>query len=726
MVSNVSADQADGQFRQNDERSRSHSRTRDRRPRPNHGRWAQFQWFLKMQAKYIGPGIAMSVAYLDPGNWSTDLAAGSQFGYSLLFVILLAGIFGIILQVLSLRMGIVCDRDLAVMTREWVLNLGKDKKEYRAGAGNTARSLSKAKAPEELTSRARWAQRGRITLLSGLWLVSEGAIIATELAELPGSAIALNLLFPSLPLWAGVLITSADVFLILFLYRPDTKSLRIFEFLIGILVLVIISSLVALVVKVDPYWPDLFYGYVPSAKIVDPQALYVAIGIIGATCMIHSLYLGSHFAMFERERITNKEITSEETLCGDDGQGCMDQQQSDTQQSRMEKVSRWLIRWIPGLDAAALGLRPTSRRGALHDSSAGVDDDHADGGDNERPRYMRRPSRSGTITAALPARDRHSPETLKRRILHSTIDISVSMVLFAITTNSALLIIAAQAFYFGIGQDPGARGDLEGGDLFETFKLLQEKLNHTSAILFAIGLLAAAQSASITVTLAGQITSEGMIKWKTNPFVRRVVTRIITLIPSLVVAIAVGREGLDKMLVASQVALSMALPFVLVPLLAITGSRNWMNVELSEDVDDDGDDGDRGQGAVSEGVNEFVPSRDVEGLGEQPDSAQVVPAPQSRRTWTQTLRRTVLSLNWWTRGSGRVMVGGTSESNNCTLRSAESNADINSVTSTAAPVKTMHFASGWVMVAITSAMFVVIVLSDGFVVVTTILGTGGA
>lgn len=143
--------------------------SRPRPPAPT-TRWQKVKAFLATQLKYIGPGASMSVAYCDPGNWATDLSAGSQFGYRLLFVVLLTGIFGIVLQVLSARMGIVRGKDLAVMTREWVMSLRRGKED-----------------------RGPWPQRGRVALLWTLYLVAEGAIICTELAELVGSAIALNL-----------------------------------------------------------------------------------------------------------------------------------------------------------------------------------------------------------------------------------------------------------------------------------------------------------------------------------------------------------------------------------------------------------------------------------------------------------------------------------------------------------------------------------------------------
>ncbi|CAO1632753.1 unnamed protein product [Parajaminaea phylloscopi] len=679
-------------------------------PRAPRSRWSQFKWLLKTQLKYIGPGITMSVAYCDPGNWSTDLQAGSQFGYPLLFIILLTGVFGILLQILSLRMGIVCDRDLAVLTRMWVLGLGKDRadKSHNAAAAAAAAAAAdaaqaKAKAivnpasahasgndaAPALSGKSLWAHRARHTLLWTLYLVAEGAIICTELAELVGSAIALNLLFPKLPLWAGVLITSLDVFLILFIYRPDTRSIRVFEACIGALVLVVISCLIALVVKVEPHWPDVFHGYLPSSAVIGPQALYVGIGILGATCMPHGLYLGSHFAMFEREREQERECKHDEheheyqrsashvesiegppaTTTRHRASSLLSTAQAHPPRRGIDGLRHWIARRLPGIDPVALGIdsedSPASRAPVPRPGSRSDDDD-------------------GGVTLV---RER-DPRSLSRRIVHSTIDVTVSMLAFAITTNSALLIVAAQAFYFGIGEDVGSGGTVVVGDLFEAFELLKAKLNHASAILFAIALLAAGQSASITVTLAGQVISEGMINWRTNPFVRRCITRGITLVPSFAVAIAVGRGGLDKMLVASQVALSMALPFVLVPLLAITASTDWMRVSVAQPPGD---------------------------AGEQ----------QQQQRQRPPLRRRLCSWSWWMRHSERTLCSDEAPKQNA--RRDHEAADRGDADSSPAPSYWyVHFASSWPMVAVTAAIYVIVVLADGFVIVTTAMGTGGA
>lgn len=648
-------------------------------------RWQQFKCLLKTQLKYIGPGITMSVAYCDPGNWSTDLQAGSQFGYPLLFVILLTGVFGIILQVMSLRIGIVCNKDLAVLTREWVLGLGKRSKDKAHNAASAAASALFTHGAEIMdigastsSQRALWEDRGRQILLWTLYLVAEGAIICTELAELVGSAIALNLLFPKLPLWAGVLVTSLDVFLILFIYLPETRSIRVFEACIGALVLVVISCVVALVVKVDPWWPDVFHGYLPSSTIIGPQALYVSIGILGATCMPHGLFLGSHFAMFEREAKALQPSIERFTSQTFFGLSADEEQRSAFRGASPNRLRKginafrfWIARSLPGINPVVLGVEPTGTRA----------------GDGD----PRRASQIGNFTQGLAKGDQTDPRAIARRIIHSTIDVTISMLAFAITTNSALLIVAAQAFYFGIGNDTGAHGSIVVGDLFEAFDLLKTKLNHVSAVLFAIALLAAGQSASITVTLAGQIISEGMINWRTSPFIRRCITRGITLVPSFAVATTVGRSGLDTMLVASQVALSMALPFVLLPLLAITASTDWMRVLIPHSNED--------------------------------EAKRLAAAPSS-------LILKITSWSWWTRYAQHPLIASSPAQRSNITPSIDPGARLCSSLEAASShpysYSYMHFANSWPMVATTVVIYVIIVLADGFVIVTTAIGTGGA
>lgn len=480
---------------------------------------------------FVGPGLIAAVAYCDPGNWATDMEAGSRFGYSLLFTVLLSGLFAVLLQVLCCRLGTVTGMDLAVQTRRLVLGL----------------PATSSPAPDWNAPGMRARYWG---ILIPLYIINEGAIIATELAELIGSAIALNLLFPKLPLWGGVLVTSADVFLILVLYRPS-MSVRIFESLIGVLVLIVLACFIILLVRVDPNWGDVFYGYIPSHKIVEAGGLYVSISILGATIMPHSLVLGSHFATIDR--LEGYEEVESEASSEVDARG-------DTNEER-----------------ASIARTP-SRSGSLspsHKPSTGT------------WRALKKLYRNIAATHIqvpevvqddeLPPQQPVSLEHIQLLLKHASWDIAICLVLFAITINSAILIVASAAFYYGNNR----KGDTEVvGDLFQAFELLRDTVGKVPAILFAIALLTAGQSSSITVTLAGQIISEGFIHWRVTPFVRRLVTRAIAVIPSMIVAAIAGRKGLDKMLVASQVALSMALPFVSFPLLVLTGSPTRMKREV--------------------------------------------------------------------------------------------------------------------------------------------------
>lgn len=173
-------------------------------------------------------------------------------------------------------------------------------------------------------------------------------------------------------------------------------------------------------------------------------------------------------------------------------------------------------------------------------------------------------------------------ENIRIHITHASVDIGMSLISFAIVINSAILIVGAAAFYYT--PDGSGSGQVVVASLYDAFYLLKDRLGSLAAVLFAVALLAAGQSASITVTLAGQLVSEGFINWRTNPFWRRVVTRLVAIIPSLTVSLAVGKSGLDEMLVASQVALSIALPFVLLPLILVTGSKARMTALVADEA----------------------------------------------------------------------------------------------------------------------------------------------
>jgi manganese transport protein len=371
---------------------------------------------------FVGPGFLISVGYMDPGNWATDIAGGSQFGYTLLFVIMLSNLMAILLQSLSLKLGVATERDLAQLCRE-----------------SYGRKMSFA-----------------------LWLMAEIAIAACDLAEVVGSAIALELLF-HIPLFYGVLITGLDVLLILVLQRWGFRYIEA-------LVIALIGTIIALFgvqmfLSRPDYWPALHSLFIPSAAIVtNPGMLYIAIGILGATVMPHNLYLHSSIVQSRRYQRT-----------------------------------------------------PEGKREAIH--LANVD--------------------------------------------------SALALMIALFVNAAILIVAAAVFY--------RSGHFEVAAIQDAYKLLSPLLGAAGAsTIFAIALLASGQNSSITGTLAGQVVMEGFIHLRLSPWLRRLITRSLAIIPTIIVVAVMGEQGTEKLLILSQVILSFQLSFAVVPLVLFTGNRKKM------------------------------------------------------------------------------------------------------------------------------------------------------
>ncbi|PLW39126.1 hypothetical protein PCANC_12605 [Puccinia coronata f. sp. avenae] len=452
---------------------------------------------LLNQLKFIGPGIVAAVAYCDPGNWATDLEAGSTFGYAHLFVILSASIMAIILQVLATRLGYITGKDLAQHCR-----------------------IRFYDRPSH-TRLWRWA------CLYPLYALCEAGIIFTDLAELLGSAIALKMLFPRLPLWVGVLLTSTDVFIVLAFFNSypeissrSRRSMHIFEFSIAVLVLVVLVSFIVLIVNVQPEWGHTFRGFLPSRDMIANGGLYLAVSIVGATVMPHSIFLGSKVAI--SDRLKPLPIDDKETQ----------------------------------LDASPL------HRGSPNHHS---------------------PSQQSSCLPPIQTANRedHKPspihvssvEHCKAHLAHATFDVAISLFTLALPINAAILIVAAAAFYYTESGGPS-----QVADLASAHELLTRRVGVGSGYIFAIALLVAGQAASITVTLAGQIVSEGFIAWHTRPVVRRLVTRLIGILPSAIVAASVGPKGVDDLLVGSQVALSLVLPFVVLPLIIFTSDAQTMTM----------------------------------------------------------------------------------------------------------------------------------------------------
>ncbi|EKM61769.1 uncharacterized protein PHACADRAFT_157006 [Phanerochaete carnosa HHB-10118-sp] len=458
-------------------------------------------------ASHTGVGIVCAVAYFDPGNWGVDLQAGSQYGYKLLFVVLLSGIFAVFLQILASRLGCVTGLDLASHCRLLLHSRSKHTLLYR------------------------WA------LLYPLYVLSEIAIIATDLAELLGSAIALTLLFPKLPLWAGVLITASDVFILLALKDPlGGKPVRLFEIIIGAMVFTVLVCMAIIISQVNVDWGQAFDGFIPSNSLFKSGALYTSIGIIGATVMPHSIFLGS--ALSTQDRISKHDkLPRIET--GDTGttlvlhtlKAKLSLPPPHEMFRQLKKTFRETFRLVP---IGELSSDPKSHAG----------------------------------------RDNNTYTFVRAHIYHGMIDITLSLLGLAVVINALILILAGAVFYYGAGKSSGGPASL-----FDAYDLLKRIVGQGAATLFALALLASGQSSSIIATMAGQVVSEGFLRWRVSPILRRVLTRAIGLVPSMAVAIAAGRGGVDTMLVASQVALSIVLPFIVFPLLYFTGSRGIMTVK---------------------------------------------------------------------------------------------------------------------------------------------------
>ncbi|MBA3657016.1 MAG: Nramp family divalent metal transporter [Gemmatimonadaceae bacterium] len=373
-------------------------------------------WWRKVLA-FAGPGYLVAVGYMDPGNWATDLAGGSQFGYTLLTVILMSNLMAILLQGLSSKLGIVTGRDLAQACRD-----------------HYSRPVSLA-----------------------LWVLCELAIAACDLAEVIGSAIALNLLF-GMPLPVGIAVTALDVLLVLYL---QNKGFRLLEALVIALVATVGACFLFEMIKAQPPIGEVLRGFIPSREVVmNSSMLYVAVGILGATVMPHNLYLHS----------------------------------SIVQTRQYEETSE--------------GKR----------------------------------------------------EAVKFAFIDSTLALSIALFI-----NAAILIIAAATFH--------TSGHNEVAEIQDAYKLLTPLLGAGASTVFALALLASGQNSTLTGTLAGQIVMEGFLNIRLRPWVRRLITRSIAIVPAAVVAVLYGESGTARLLILSQVILSMQLSFAVFPLIGFTSDK---------------------------------------------------------------------------------------------------------------------------------------------------------
>ncbi|MEA5260200.1 Nramp family divalent metal transporter [Arcicella aquatica] len=377
--------------------------------------------FYKKLWAFTGPGLMVAVGYMDPGNWATDIAGGAKFGYTLISVILISNIFAMLLQHLSLKLGIATGRDLAQACRH---------------------AYSK---PVAIT----------------LWVLCEIAIAACDLAEVIGSAIAINLLF-GLPLTVGVVITVLDVLVLLYF---QGKGFRTLESIVAGLIFMIFCCFGYEIFVSQPSIKEIFGNILPKPEILtNPEMLYVAIGILGATVMPHNLYLHS----------------------------------SIVQTRNFEKNS----------------------------------------------------------------------EGKRSAIFFATIDSNLSLSI-AFFINAAILIISAATFHH--------TGNQNVADINDAYHLLDPVLGVKFAgIFFAVALLASGQNSTLTGTLAGQIVMEGFLNLRLKPWLRRLITRLIAVIPALIVTILYGERGTGELLVLSQVILSLQLSFAVVPLILFTNDKTQM------------------------------------------------------------------------------------------------------------------------------------------------------
>jgi len=377
--------------------------------------------FWRKMVAFAGPGFLVAVGYMDPGNWATDLAAGSKYNYSLLSVIMISNLMAILLQSLAEKLGVVTERDLAQACRD---------------------HYSKP-----------------ISFL--LWIGCEIAIAACDLAEVIGTAIALQLLF-GIPLLIGVCLTAADVLIILFL---QNRGFRYIEALVISLIGVIAFCFGLEILFSRPEFAGIARGFAPSTDVLrDPGMLYIAIGILGATVMPHNLYLHS----------------------------------SVVQTRNYERT----------------------------------------------------------------------PEGKREAIKFSDIDTAVALTL-ALFVNAAILIVSAATFY--------RSGHSEVAEIGDAFKLLTPLLGWSGAsILFALALLASGQNSTLTGTLAGQIVMEGFLNIRLKPWLRRLITRLVAIVPAVIVTAFYGSRGTANLLILSQVVLSMQLSFAVFPLVLFTSDKRKM------------------------------------------------------------------------------------------------------------------------------------------------------
>lgn len=410
----------------------------------------------KKYAAYIGPGILISVGFLDAGNFSTAVAAGSLHRYKLLFSMLLSNIMAAIFQILAAKLGIVTGIDLATNCK---VNLSPNLNIF-------------------------------------LYVLTEISIVATDLAEIVGTAISLNILF-NIPLLIGVILTIVDVLIVLKYYNPQTgdmRVVRIFEMIVSVFVFLTVICFAVELLEVDiGSYKELFQGFLPSSTVVEGDGLYLSLSIAGATIMPSSLFLGSGLV---QARIRD----------------------FDVQKGHYTYT----------------------------------EEDEEANFENYRPTL----------------------EAVKQGYNYTIIELLVSLFTIALFVNCSILVVA--------GASLNEKEAINDADLFSIYDILCSTLNKTAGTIFALALLFSGLCGGFTTTLTSQKVSEGFLNWKISPGVRRSVTRAVAVLPCLILVFVAGRQGLSAALNASQVILSLLLPFVSAPLIYFTCNKKIMRVKKTK------------------------------------------------------------------------------------------------------------------------------------------------
>lgn len=502
-----------------------------------HPRLKRVRDVLVKYSTFIGPGIMVSVAYMDPGNYATGVTAGANNRFSLLFFVLLSNFMAIFLQALCIKLGTVTGYDLARCCREY------------------------------LPRKVNWV----------LWFLAECAIIATDVAEVIGSAIALNILL-KIPLPAGVAITIVDVLVVLAAYRSDqplARFVRFFESSVGLLV---IGVVICFCVEFA-YFPSdsapvgkVFRGFVPSNEMVQNGGLSIACSIVGATVMIHSLFLGSGLV---QPRLREYDVKN--------GHLSVSRIQVNTSEKEKEKkdVDTKVAEYI------------------YHDYT---------------PLYY----------------------AIKYCLKYSIIELVLTLMTFAVFVNAAILIVAGATLH--------GTPEALNADLYTIHDLLLRTLAPVAGTIFMLALLFSGQSAGIVCTIAGQMVSEGHLNWTVRPWIRRLATRGIAIVPCLIISICIGRNALNAALNVSQVVISILLPFLMAPLIYFTSSKKIMRVRKGKTETDNSQEPSQESTVDTTHVDEGSKDKSVSHLAATVDNEDNTEYWQMENNWITTVVVTVIWL----------------------------------------------------------------------------------